>query len=642
MTTTETGSKRQFQAEVNQVLDLVINSLYSNKDIFLRELISNSSDALDKLRFNALTDSSLIKEDTELKIKLSIDKEVKKIIIQDNGIGMMEEDLVNNLGTIAKSGTKEFIQKIKETKDASFDSNLIGQFGVGFYSAFIVADKVTVVTKKAGQDTIYKWVSEAKAEYEISEIKQDELSELGIEELNQGTVIILDIKDDEECTEYLSEWKLRSIVKKYSDFVEYPIKLKSIEKKEDPETKETTEEVLWEVLNSQKAIWTKNPSEIKEEEYEEFYKHLSHDFNKPLDRIHYKAEGTNEFTALLYLPEKAGMDLFNPDNSKGLNLYINKVFISNEADLLLPQYLRFIKGVVDSSDLPLNVSREVLQKNGRVMAIKKNLTKKVLSKLAELLKKEPENYKKFFSEFGKVIKEGVHTDFANKDKILDLLVYQTSKTEPGEVISLKEYVERMPSESKEIYFIAGDSRAELENSPYIESLKAKDIEVIFMIDPIDEWVTMSGGSYQEKNFKSATKGEVSLDDKKELEEKTKEHQDLLSKIKDSLGDKVAEVKFSDRLVDTLACLVTGENEMSAHMEKIYKAANQNIPAASRTLELNPNHKVVQKMSELLADTANEAKLADYSELIYDQALLLEGSKIPDLSRFSKLISDLMA
>lgn len=637
MTTTKTGSKRQFQAEVNQVLDLVINSLYSNKDIFLRELISNSSDALDKLRFDALTDSGLLKEDTELKIRLSVDKEAKKITIQDNGIGMLEEDLVSHLGTIAKSGTKEFIQKIKEAKETSFDSNLIGQFGVGFYSAFIVADKVTVITKKAGQDSISKWVSEAKAEYEISEIKQDDLSEYGIEELNQGTVIILDLKDDEESAEYLSEWKLKSIVKKYSDFVEYPIKLKTIEKKEDG-----SEEVLWEVLNSQKAIWTKNPSEIKDEEYEEFYKHLSHDFNKPLDKIHYKAEGTNEFTALLYLPERAGMDLFNPDNSKGLNLYINKVFISNEADLLLPQYLRFVKGVVDSSDLPLNVSREVLQQNQRVMAIKKNLTKKVLSKLAELLKKEPESYKKFFTEFGKVIKEGVHTDFANKDKILDLLVYETSKTAPGEVISLKDYVERMPSDSNEIYFIAGDSRAELENSPYIEALKAKDIEVIFMVDPIDEWVTMSGGAYQEKNFKSATKGEVSLDDKKDLEEKTKEHQDLLSKIKESLGDKVAEVKFSDRLVDTLACLVTGENDMSAHMEKIYKAANQDIPTAARTLELNPKHKVVQKMSELLNDSSNEAKFGDYAELIYGQALLLEGSKIPDLSRFSKLISDLMA
>jgi molecular chaperone HtpG len=636
MTTTDNSTKKQFQAEVSQVLDLVINSLYSNKDIFLRELISNSSDALDKLRFNSLTNPSLIKDDAELGIKLSVNQDSRQIIIQDNGIGMNEDELVNNLGTIAKSGTKEFIQRIKESKDANFNSNLIGQFGVGFYSAFIVANKVTVLTKKAGEDSIYKWVSEAKADYEISTLRQEDLKDFGIESLEQGTVIILDIKEEEETEEYLSEWKLRSIVKKYSDFVEYPIKLKTIEKKDD------TEEVLWEILNSQKAIWTKNPSEIKAEEYEDFYKHLSHDYNKPLNHIHYRAEGTNEFTALLYLPEKAGMDLFVQEGQKGLSLYINRVFISNEADLLLPQYLRFVKGVVDSSDLPLNVSREILQQNQRVMAIKKNLTKKILSKLADLLKQEPERYKNFFSEFGKVIKEGVHTDFANKDKILDLLVYETTKTKAGETISLAEYVERMPSDAENIYFITGESRAELESSPYLEALRAKDLEVIFMTDPIDEWVTMSGGAYKEKSFKSATKGEVNLEDKKELEEKTEEYKDLLSKLKESLGDKVAEVKFSDRLVETVACLVTGENDMSAHMEKIIKSANQKIPSSARILELNPKHKVVQKLSEMLKDSSNNPKVKDYAELIYGQALLLEGSKVPDLARFSQLISDLMA
>jgi molecular chaperone HtpG len=636
MTTTENNTRKQFQAEVSQVLDLVINSLYSNKDIFLRELISNSSDALDKLRFNSLTNPALAKDDLELGIKLSINEDSKQIIIQDNGIGMNEEELVNNLGTIAKSGTKEFIKKIKDSKDASFNSNLIGQFGVGFYSAFIVADNVTVVTKKAGEDSIYKWASDAKADYEIAELRQEELNSFGIESLDQGTAIILNIKDDEEAKEYLSNWKLRSIVKKYSDFVEYPIKLKTVEKKDD------TEEVLWEILNSQKAIWTKNPTEIKAEEYEDFYKHLSHDYNKPLDQIHYRAEGTNEFTALLYLPEKAGMDLFMQEGQKGLSLYINRVFISNEADLLLPQYLRFVKGVVDSSDLPLNVSREILQQNQKVLSIKKNLTKKILSRLGDILKQEPEKYKNFFSEFGKVIKEGVHTDFANKDKILDLLVYETTKTKAGETISLAEYLERMPSDSENIYFITGESRADLESSPYLEALKAKDIEVIFMTDPIDEWVTMSGGSYKEKSFKSATKGEVNLENKQELEKKTEEFKDLLSKVKDALEDKVAEVKFSDRLVDTVACLVTGENDMSAHMEKIFKAANQKIPSSARTLELNPNHKVVQKLSEILEESSDNPKIKDYSELIYGQALLLEGSKIPDLARFSKLISDLMA
>lgn len=636
MTNTKTSSKRAFQAEVNQVLDLVINSLYSNKDIFLRELISNASDALDKLRFQSLTDKKLLKEDTELKIKISFDKDKKQIFIQDNGIGMNEEDLINNLGTIAKSGTKEFIKQIKESKDSNLNSNLIGQFGVGFYSAFIVASKVTVFSKKAGQDSILKWASEAKEDYLIEEVKISELKDFGIEEFNQGTFIVLDLKNEEEIQEYLSEWKIRSIVKKYSDFVEYPIKLKTINKKDD-----ATEEVLWEVLNSQKAIWSKNPSEIKEEEYEEFYKHLSHDYNKPMETIHYKAEGTNEFNALLYIPEKAGMDLFMPDNTRGLNLYINRVFISNESDLLLTQYLRFVKGVVDSSDLPLNVSREVLQQNQRVLAIKKNITKKILSKLAEILKNDKKKYIGFYKEFGKVIKEGVHIDFANKDKILDLLLYETSKTKVGEYISLKDYVERMPSDSNEIYFITGESRAELENSPYIEALKKKDIEVVFMTDAIDEWVTMSAGTYKEKSFKSATKGDVGLDDKKELEAKTEEHKDLLSRIKESLGSKVAEIRFSDRLVDTLACLVTGENDMSAQMEKIYKAANQKIPSAARTLELNPKHKVIQKLSEIYKEDSKSKKIDDYAELIYGQALLLEGSKVPNLAKFTQLISDLM-
>ncbi len=632
MTTETKGANRNFEAEVTQVLDLVINSLYSNKDIFLRELISNSADALSKLRFAALTNQELIADNEELKIQISIDQEARTLTIRDNGIGMNEQELIANLGTIAKSGTKEFIKSLETNPNAAFNSDLIGQFGVGFYSAFIVAQKVKVVSRKAGEETYSVWESEGKGQYQIQTATDSDINP----DAKQGTTIVLTIKDDDECNDYLSDWKIRSIVKKYSDFIEYPIKLET----KDQETKE----VLWEILNSQKAIWTRSKSEIKEEEYKEFYKHISHDYNDPLTQIHYQAEGTNEFTALLYLPEKAPFDLFMPDNQKGLQLYINKVFISSEPELLAPQYLRFVKGLVDAKDLPLNVSRELLQQNPRVAAIKKNITKKILTELENLKKTKNDDYQKFYKEFGKVLKEGVHTDYANKEKILDLLLFQTTKTKDDEYISLQEYIDRAGSEAKNIYYITGESRTELESSPYLESLKAKDIEVVFMTDTIDEWVVMSGIEFKSKQFKSVAKGEMELDDKTKEENKTKqeEHKDLLVKLKDLLGDKVADVRFSDRLVNTLCCLVTGEHDISAHMERIYRNANQKLPTATRVLELNANHKVITRLEEILKADPASAKLKDYADLIYGQALLLEGSKIEDLGRFTQLISELMA
>ena len=679
MTTETKSNARNFEAEVSQVLDLVINSLYSNKDIFLRELISNSADALAKLRFESLTNSALIADNEELKIAISLDAEAQTITIRDNGIGMNENDLISHLGTIAKSGTKEFIQTIKDNPNAGFNSDLIGQFGVGFYSAFIVASEVKVISRKAGEENYYLWKSQGKGQYEIETLTETDLEKYKLQDTKnlfekfpdarhaspeepeltnasmripkdehnnadgtlrigskQGTTIILKLKDDEECKEYLSDWKIRSIVKKYSDFIEYPIKLET----KDAETKE----ILWEVLNSQKAIWTRNKSEIKEEEYTEFYKHLSHDYNDPLTHIHYQAEGTNEFTALLYLPKKAPFDMFMPDNQKGLQLYINKVFISSEPELLLPQYLRFVKGLVDAKDLPLNVSRELLQQNPRVSAIKKNITKKVLSELENLKKTKKEEYLSFYQEFGKVIKEGVHTDYANKEKLLDLLLFQTTKTKDGEYISLQEYSDRAGSEAQNIYYITGESRSELENSPYLESLREKDVEVVFMTDAIDEWVVMSGAEFQSKHFKSVTKGDIEIDEKakEETSAKAEEHKDLLAKLKDLLGNKVEEVRFSDRLVNTLCCLVAGEHDISANMERIYKNANHKLPESKRILELNSNHKVITRLDNIFKDNKADPKLKDYADLIYGQALLLEGSKIDNLSRFTQLISELMA
>lgn len=692
MTTTakNNSSTRSFQAEVKQVLDLVIHSLYSNKEIFLRELISNSSDALDKLRFNTISNKELLAENEELNVKLFIEKEANRLIIRDNGIGMNEEDLVNNLGTIAKSGTKEFLNLIKEkNENPEFNESLIGQFGVGFYSAFIVADKVTVLTKKAGEDKTMFWQSNAEGTYEIREASKEDFTEYKSTdeaELKQGTKIILDFKTDDEFKIFLQDYQIRSIVKKYSDFIEYPIKLRTknpeiesinhrletlkteLEKAENNEKKEelindqtdleeklkTEPEFVFETLNSQKAIWTKNKSDITNEEYEDFYKHISHDFNNPLTHIHYRAEGTNEFSALLYIPEKAPFDLMMQENIKSLQLYINKVFITNESDLLVPKYLRFIKGVVDASDLPLNVSRELLQENAKVTNIKKNITKKVLKTLKDLLKKNREQYDAFFKELGKVLKEGVHFDHANQEQILELLTYESSLETVEKTRTLDEYIEKLDARSdlpeetrKNIYVITGESRAELESSPYLEAFKAKDIEVLLMTDAVDEWVLMSAPQYKAKTFKAINKGKVDLgeneEEKAEKEKKVEEYKDLVSKIQSHLNENIGEVRFTDRLVNTLACLVVNDHDISANLEKIYKNAQQdmNLPKAKRILELNPEHRVVKKLNAEFKENSESQLIKDYSELIYFQALLLEGSKITNLNRYNELVTKLM-
>lgn len=682
------SNTRSFEAEVRQVLDLVIHSLYSNKDIFLRELISNASDALDKLRFAALSEKELIGANEELAIKLVIDSDKKRLIIRDNGIGMNEEDLASNLGTIAKSGTKEFINSIKESgSNQDFKESLIGQFGVGFYSAFIVADTVTVLSKKAKEETVNFWQSKGDGFYTLKAATDEDITEFispYFDTIKQGTVIALDLKDDDEAAAFLKEYQVRSVVKKYSDFIEYPIKLKtenpekesieyqlkSIEdkikdakddtekssaeqEKADLEEKLNNEpEFVFEILNSRKALWAKNKSEISEEDYKEFYRHISHDFNDPLTHIHFNAEGTNEFTALLFIPEKAPFDLFMQEDVKSLQLFINKVFITSESDLLLPKYLRFVKGVVDSSDLPLNVSREMLQENQKVVNIKKNITKKILSTLEKLKNDDKEKYSKFFKELGKVLKEGVHLDYSNKEKLLDLMMFESSTESAGILRTLEEYSDKLNAKTdldeevrKHIYVITGENRKELENSPYLEAFKAKDIEVLFLTDPIDEWVIMSAPEFKDKSFKAINKGNIDLgakeEEKAEQAKKKEEFKDLLSKIQNVLTENISEVRFTDRLVNTLACLVVNEHEMGANLEKIYQSANQKVGKTKRILELNPNHKVIEKLNHSFKNNPEDELIKDYSELIYFQALLLEGSKIENLNRYNELVTNLM-
>jgi|LakMenE18May11ns_1017448.scaffolds.fasta_scaffold9959683_40 molecular chaperone HtpG len=682
------SNTRSFEAEVRQVLDLVIHSLYSNKDIFLRELISNASDALDKLRFAALSEKELIGANEELAIKLVIDSDKKRLIIRDNGVGMNEEDLASNLGTIAKSGTKEFINSIKESgSNQDFKESLIGQFGVGFYSAFIVADTVTVLSKRAKEEAVNFWQSKGDGFYTLKAATDEDIAEFinpYFDTIKQGTVIVLDLKNDDEAAAFLKEYQIRSVVKKYSDFIEYPIKLKtenpekesieyqlkSIEdkikdakdetekssaeqEKADLEEKLNNEpELVFEILNSRKALWAKNKSEISEEDYKEFYRHISHDFNDPLTHIHFNAEGTNEFTALLFIPEKAPFDLFMQEDVKSLQLFINKVFITSESDLLLPKYLRFVKGVVDSSDLPLNVSREMLQENQKVVNIKKNITKKILSTLEKLKNDDKEKYSKFFKELGKVLKEGVHLDYSNKEKLLDLMMFESSTESAGILRTLEEYSDKLNAKTdldeevrKHIYVITGENRKELENSPYLEAFKAKDIEVLFLTDPIDEWVIMSAPEFKDKSFKAINKGNIDLgakeEEKAEQAKKREDFKDLLSKIQNVLTENISEVRFTDRLVNTLACLVVNEHEMGANLEKIYQSANQKVGKSKRILELNPNHKVIEKLNNSFKNNPEDKLIKDYSELIYFQALLLEGSKIENLNRYNELVTNLM-
>lgn len=636
-----TKETRKFEAQTQKVLDLMIHSLYSNKDIFLRELIANAADAIDKARFHSLSHKEMAQE---WMIRIEPDKKKKTIKIMDNGIGMTREEVIKNIGTIAQSGTKGFLEEVSK-KDLKNAPELIGQFGVGFYSAFIISDSIEIETKRAGSnESAVKWVSTGEGEYTIEDS----------ERTGQGTTVTLHLKKDED--KYLETWKIREIVKKYSDFIEYPIKMKDMVKepknKKEDDKSEKTEYIdveKDEILNSQKAIWLRNPKEITEDEYKQFFNHLSHSGGDPLKTVHYSAEGTSEFKALLFIPSKNPFTVFMPDTrKKNLHLYIRRVFITDECPDLLPEYLRFVDGVVDSNDLPLNVSRETLQDNPALDKIEKNLIKKIITTLVQIKESENEKYISFFKEFGRYIKEGVHADHENKDKLQDLLLFESMKNEPGKLISLKEYSDAMPKEQKDIYYIVGDSRRVIENSPHLEMFKSKGFDVLFMTEPIDEFVVMNMFKYGEKGMRAIGKGEIDLDteeEKKQNKEKEeqvkKEYSSLLEFIQKKLDENVKEVRFSKRLTDSACCLVGGAYDQSPYMEKIMKAMNQNMPKTKRVLELNQNHQLVSAMKKLYDADANNPKLGEFAELLYDQALLAEGSPISNPTQFAKRVADLM-
>jgi len=630
----------EFKTEIKQLLNLIINSLYSNKEIFLRELISNSSDAIDKLRFKAQTDEGLLGNDGEFKIKIERDAVKNTLTVEDNGIGMTYDEVLENIGTIAKSGTNDFLEAMQQlNKEATLTPELIGQFGVGFYSSFIVADKITLLTKSANGDPAVRWESHGDGEFTITEAEKS----------GRGTVITLELKKKEEDDpDFTDEWTIRNIVKQHSDFVAYPIVMdvetdepipenEQLKDKDDKPIGETTRKVVKEeTLNSMKAIWTKNKADVTDKEHEEFYQHISHDWNPPLEKLHLKLEGTIEYTALLYLPSKAPFDIFNPESKHGVRLYCKRVFIMDDCKELMPEYFRFVKGVVDTPDLNLNVSREILQQDRLVRNIRRNLVKKLIDLLNNM---EPDKYEKFWEEFGAVIKVGVHSDFENKNKIADLLRYKTTKSD-GKWKSLQQYVEGMPPDQKEIYYITGENMTALINSPLLEQLKSKDFEVLLMTDPIDEWVTRALNEYDGKKLRRAEKGD--LDIEKVDEEKKGQYESLFKHIRVQLEDSIKEVRPSTRLTDSVACLSGDTYDMSGYMEKILKSTGQQVPENKRALELNMAHPVMEKIRAMFDADKDDPKLADYIQLLLDLAVIGEGGKVGDPSNFSKKIGNLMA
>ncbi|PID77732.1 MAG: molecular chaperone HtpG [Deltaproteobacteria bacterium] len=637
----------EFKTEVKQLLNLIVNSLYSNQEIFLRELVSNASDAIDKLNFKAQTDDSVLEGNDDFFIRIEGDKAGKKLVVSDNGIGMTREEIEENIGTIAKSGTSAFAEALeKSKKEGSLSSEFIGQFGVGFYSAFMVAKKVTLVTKSAGSDEAWKWESEGDGKYIIEKTEKE----------FRGTDVIVELKEPEDGeNDYTDEYTLRRIIKKHSDFIRYPVVMKVESNEPIPEDQiikdadgkpigETTRRVIKdETLNSMKAIWTKNKSEVSDKEYEEFYRHISHNWDSPLDRIHMKFEGTTEYSILLFIPSKAPFDLFREDRKNGLNLYCKKVFIMDDCKELIPEYLGFVEGVVDAPDLNLNVSREILQQDRLVRNIRKNIVKKVL----ELLKNmDFEKYETFFKEFGPVLKAGVPMDPENKDKVADLLRYETTDSD-GKLVSFSEYVENMKEDQKDIYYLTGENISSLKNSPYLEALREKGYEVLLMVDPVDEWVVQGLPEYSGKKLKSAEKGDLDLDNEgneeneKQDKPEEKDYKFFFDFIKKELEDKIGTVKSSSRLRGSVSCLSSEDSGMSAYMEKILKASGQEMPVPKRILELNTEHEVVKNMKSLFEKDPGSQKLKDYITLIYDLAVIGEGGKIENPALFSRLVGELM-
>lgn len=634
----------EFQAEARQLLDLMVHSVYSNKDSFLRELISNASDALDKVRIEALRNKELDVDTSDLHIELETDKGARTLTVRDNGIGMTRAEVVDLIGTLAKSGTAELRKQLKEAKtaqDAQASEELIGQFGIGFYSSFMVADKVELLTRKAGESEATKWESSGEGTYTIE----------AVEGAPQGTSVTLHLKPEDaedELHDYTSEWKLKSLVKQYSDFIAWPIRMQ-VEKRTpapqegEEEGGEETVTLETETLNSMKALWARPKDEVSDEEYKEFYKHIAHAWDDPLEVIAMKAEGTFEYQALLFLPSQAPFDLFNQDAKVGVQLYVKRVFIVADCEELMPVYLRFVKGVVDAQDLSLNVSREILQKDRQINAIRRRLTKKVLSTIKDIQSQRPDDYRTFWTQFGKVLKEGLMSDFENQEALLAVSSFASTHSEE-EPTTLAQYVERMKDGQTQIFYATGASRQLLEKSPHLEAFKAKGYEVLLLTDPVDEvWVGVVN-EFDGKQLQSVAKGEVDLDSGEETseaerEEQQKEFADLLSWLKETLSEHVKEVRLSSRLTDSPACLITDAFGMTPALARLYQASGQDVPIGKRTLELNPHHPLVSGLRQAHADRPDDTSVAETAELLYGTALLAEGGALEDPARFAELLAD---
>ena len=631
MTPTAQKETLDFQAEVSQVLNLVIRSLYSNKEIFLRELISNASDAAEKLRFEALGNDALYEGEPNLNIRISLDPEAGTLTIVDNGIGMSRQEVGETIGTIASSGTRKFLENL--SGDNAKDSQLIGQFGVGFYSAFIVADKVTLTTRRAGMrpDEGVRWESTGEGSYTIENVDRTE----------RGTEIVLHLRDDEK--EFLDAWRLRGIIGKFSDHIAIPVEM--LKEPEPPaEGEEAKPATEWEQVNRGTALWMRNKSEVAEEEYRDFYKNTCHDFEDPLTWAHNRVEGTNEYTSLLFIPSRAPFDMWEREQKHGVKLYVRRVFIMDEADKLMPHYLRFVKGVVDSDDLPLNVSRESLQHDKKIDSIRGANVKRVLGLLEKMAKDDGEKYQSFWKEFGRVLKEGPAEDFANREKIGGLLRFATTRSDgDGETVSLDQYIERMAEKQEKIYYITADTPAAARNSPHLEVFKKKDIEVLLLTDRVDEWLVSHFTDYKGKHLQSVAKGELDLgeledkEDKEKVEKATEEHKHLLERVKTALGESVKEVRVSSRLTESPACLVVDHYDMSQNLARVLKQMGQDAPMPTPIIEINLEHPLLQRMDQ----EADEDKFGELAKVVFDQALLAEGGQLDDPAGFVHRLNRLM-
>lgn len=622
----------EFKAEVSQVLHLVIRSLYSNKEIFLRELISNASDAAEKLRFEALTDDALYESDPDLKIRISVDKDAGTITISDNGIGMSRQEVVETIGSIASSGTRKFIESL--SGDQAKDSQLIGQFGVGFYSVFIIADRVTLITRRAGlsADHGVRWESTGEGSYTLETV----------EKASRGTDIVLHIKDDDK--EFLDSWRVRTIINKFSDHIALPVEMV---KEFYGEEEDKPAEPEFEKINKGTALWMRNKADITEDEYTEFYKHVSHDFEAPLDIIHNRVEGTNEYTSLLFIPQRAPWDMWDREQKHGVKLYVKRVFIMDEAEKLMPRYLRFVKGVVDSDDLPLNVSREILQHNRKIESIRQANVKRILNQLEQLAKNEPEKFQTFWKEFGKVLKEGPGEDFSNREKIAGLLRFNTTRSEGDtQDVSLDQYLERMPEGQNKIYYITADTPLAARHSPHLEIFRKKGIEVLLLSDRVDEWLVSHLHEYKDKHLQSVAKGDLDLGgladqeaEKEQQEAVATEHKTLIDRLTAVLKDQVKEVRISARLTASSACLVVDAHEMSANLARMLKSVGQNAPDSKPILEVNLDHALLKSIEQEQDDT----RFDELAHVLFDQALLAEGGQLDDpatfVQRLNRLITD---